>query len=305
MKYSRRLFVGDSLKVAATAAFAPGLCPLFSAETSARKKKAAWQIGCYTRPWDRFEYRVALDAIKEAGFKHAGLMTTKSRTRLVISAATTPEEAGRVGDEVKKRGLKVVSVYGGGIPVQKSLAAGIEGMKKLIDNCALVKARSLLMGGIGDKALYEPYYRAIKECCDYAASKKLEIVLKPHGGLNATGPQCRKAVEWVNHKNFRLWYDAGNIYYYSSGELDPVEDVRTVNGLVTGMCIKDYKHPKNVLVTPGEGRVDFPAVLSQLKKGGFKSGPLVIETLGPGDKDTLMKNARQAFKFVKGLAAAL
>ena len=32
-------------------------------------------IGCYTRPWAQYEYRVALDAIAEAGYKYVGLMT--------------------------------------------------------------------------------------------------------------------------------------------------------------------------------------------------------------------------------------
>ena len=55
--------------------------------------------------------------------------------------------------------------------------------------------------------------------------------VKPHGGQNATGPQCRKLIEQVGHKNFRLWYDPGNIFYYSDGNLDPVDDSATVDGL--------------------------------------------------------------------------
>ena len=62
--------------------------------------------GKYTRPWDKQEYRVAFDAIAEAGFKHVGLMTTKSKTRLVISMSTELDEARKIGEEAKKRGLK-------------------------------------------------------------------------------------------------------------------------------------------------------------------------------------------------------
>ena len=89
-----------------------------------------------------------------------------------------------------------------------------------------------------------------------------DIVLKPHGGLNATGPQCRKAIELVGQRNFTLWYDPGNIYYYSDGKLDPAEDARTVSGIVTGMCVKDFtmstsggKRSKDVMVNPGEGKI--------------------------------------------------
>jgi len=223
----------------------------------------------------------------------------------VISVAATLEEARQAGEEAKKRGLAIPSVYGGDIPVAKSLEAGIEGMRKLIDNCAAAGAANLLMGGTGNPALREAYYKAIAECCPYAASKKLGISVKPHGGLNSTGPQCRKVIEGVGHRNFGLWYDPGNIFYYSDGGLDPVADAATVDGLVVGMSVKDYVHPKKVDVTPGTGKVDFRAVLARLKKGGFTGGPLVVETLAPGDLARTLDEARKALKFVQEVVAAI
>jgi len=300
-RQSRREFLGSALRLGAA-----GVAASYATSSSAASKRVStvddrWQIGCYTRPWDQHDYRVAVDAIVEAGFKYAGLMTTKSKTRLVISVATTREEAEQVGEEVKKRGLVVLSVYGGDIPVAKSLEAGIEGLKKLIDNCAACGAKNVLMGGTGNRKLYEAYYKAIAECCDYAAEKGVGISIKPHGGLNATGPQCRKTVEMVGHKNFRIWYDPGNILYYSNAELNPVVDAASVDGLVTGMCVKDYRHPKNVLVTPGTGDVDFPAVFARLKKGGFTRGPLVVECLQRGNLEQTLAEAKKARRFLHDL----
>jgi sugar phosphate isomerase/epimerase len=268
------------------------------------------KIGIYTRPWSAHDYRVALDAIAEAGFVYAGMMTTTVPWgRLVISTSTTLEQAEQVGAEARKRGLQIPSVYGGGIPVQQSLEAGIAGMRKLIDNCVAAKAASLLMGGIGKADLYDRYYKAIAECCDYAAERGIAITVKPHGGLNATGPQCRKCVEGVGHKNFSLWYDPGNIYFYSNGELDPVDDAATVDGLVTvGMCIKDFdmtdkngKPTRDVMVTPGDGRVDFVGVLRKLRAGGFTRGHLVIECLNQrdGSLPAILAEAKRARQFVQ------
>jgi sugar phosphate isomerase/epimerase len=294
---SRRDFLEKSLRLGAA-----GFATYCMAEsTMASEAGERWQIGCYTRPWAKYEYRMALDAIAEAGFKYAGLMTAKSKNSLVISVETTLEEAEQVGQEVRKRGLKVPSVYGGGIPVNVSLEAGIIGLKKLIDNCAACGAANLLMGGIGNEKLFKAYYKAIAECCDYAAEKGMGISVKPHGGLNATGPQCRKTIEMVNHKNFRIWYDPGNIYYYSDGKLNPVDDAASVDGLVVGMCIKDYKHPKKVDVTPGTGMVDFPAVMKRLKQGGFTGGPLVVECLEPGDLKHTLAEAKKARQFLEKL----
>jgi sugar phosphate isomerase/epimerase len=296
---SRRGFLGKGLKFGA-AGFAASYA-MQSPVTTAAASGERWQIGCYTRPWAKSDYREALDAIAEAGFKYAGLMTTNTKTGLVISVDTTPEEAEQVGREAKKRGLQIPSVYGGDIPVGKSLKAGVEGLRKLIDNCKACGATNLMMGGVGNEKLYDVYYKAIAECCDYAAEKGIGISVKPHGGLNATGPQCRKTIEMVNHKNFRVWYDPGNILFYSDGKLDPVADAASIDGLVVGVSIKDYKPPKNVAVTPGTGKVDFAGVLARLKQGGFTGGPLIVECLEPGDLQQTLAEAKKARQFLEEL----
>jgi sugar phosphate isomerase/epimerase len=275
---------------------------------------APWRIGIYTRPWAQFEYRVALDAIAEAGFKYAGLMNTRTEGRgLVIDISVSEEKAQKIGEEVRQRGLEIPSVWGGGVP-SESIEAGVEGLKRIINNCAAAGAKSLLMGGTNKPEHYERYYGVIARCCDYAAERKVTIALKPHGGLNATGKQCRKTIESVGHRNFSLWYDPGNIYYYSKGTLDPVEDARDVNGLVReGMSVKDFdmlevngEIKPEVSITPGQGRVDFPAVMAVLKKGGFQSGDLIVETLSADAKTParILEEAVKARKFVEELVRA-
>ena len=301
---TRRRFLQHTLTAGATALLAPSLAAPAAAQD---KSKDRWQIGIYTRPWAKWDWRTALDAIAEAGFKYAGLMTTKSKTGMVISPNDTLEEARTVGEEAKKRGLAISSVYSGGYPVRPdALEAGIKGLRKVIDNVVAAGGTSLLLGGTGDAKLQEPYYKIVAECCDYAAEKGIWMSVKPHGGLNATGPQCRKCIESVGHKSFRLWYDPGNIFYYSDGKLDPVEDAATVDGLVGGMSVKDFKFvegSKQVDVTPGTGLVDFPKVMARLRKGGFTGGPLVIECLAPGDLKALLAEAKKARAFVEKLVA--
>ncbi len=297
---SRREFLAGSLAAGAVGS------RLIAADTrpseGTQEKKDTWQIGCYTRPWAEHDYRVALDAIAEAGFKHVGLMTTKPPAGLVISSATTPDEAARVGEEVKKRGLQVANVYAGDF-FSADLGAGAKALRRMIDNCAAAGSPGLMLGGTGDPKHHDNYYRTVAACCNYAAMRKVGLSVKPHGGLNATGLQCREVVEFVGHRNFGLWYDPGNIYYYSNGELDPVDDAATVGGLVVGMSVKDYLPPKNVDVTPGTGKVDFAAVMARLKKGGFTHGPLIVETLARGDLPKLLAEAKKARAFLEDLTA--
>ena len=293
-RFSRREFLHATAALALTGIADPSNA--FAADN------ANYQLGCYTRPWDQFEYRVALDGIAEAGFKHAGLMTAKGKSWILITVDSTPEEVSAIAAEVTKRGLKTISIYGGDFPVAKSIEAGIAGLKTLIDHCALCSCPNLLLGGTTDDKLVQPYYKVVMECCDYAASKGVGLSIKPHGGQNATGPQCRQLIEQVGRKNFRLWYDPGNIFYYSDGKLDPVEDSATVDSLVVGMSVKDYLPPKEVLVTPGQGRVKFREVFTNLKNGGFTRGPLVVECLARGDTPAkVTAEARQARQFVESL----
>lgn len=299
---TRRGFLDRSLRVGAGGLIAGTVCSQVS-KVAAAEAETGYQIGCFTRPWDAYDYLTALDAIAEAGFKYAGLMTAKSKTRLVISAETDLDEAVKIGQEVKKRGMKIPSVYGGGFPVDP-IQKGVEALKKLIDNCAAAEAPSVMMGGVGPEH-HEPYYKIITECCEYAASKGVGITVKPHGGSNATGPQCRKVIDQVGHKNFRLWYDPGNIFYYSDAKIDPVTDSETVDGLVVGVSIKDFKPPKEVFVTPGDGKVNFLVVMRNLKKGGFKSGPLVVETFERGTPAQMLENAKRSRKFLEDLIRQL
>lgn len=287
---------------------AGSLLPSRSIGASEPETLADWQIGCFTRPWGEWDYRTAFDAVAEAGFHSVGLMSTKPKDNapwaLIITADTTVDEARRIGLEAARRDLKVSCAYGGSIPVHESLEAGIGGLRRLIDNCAAAKAQTLLLGGIDKDLLEETYYKAIAESCDYAAEHGVALAIKPHGPLNTTGPACRKRIESVGHRNFRLWYDPGNIYAYSEGRLDPVDDAASVDGLVTGVCVKDYTADSGVRVTPGTGKVDFAGVLARLRQGGLEGGPLIVECLTPGEPQILVTEARKAREFLERLTRA-
>ena len=242
-----------------------------------------------------------MDAIAEAGFKYIAFTGAKTKSGRVIAPTTPIDEASQIGEEAVKRGLQITYVYGGGLPLDE----GPDSLRKMIDNCAVAGAWSASIAHIGNREQLDGNCRVIADCCDYAAEANVSIVVKPHGGLNGTGPLCRQAVEKVGHKNFSILYDPGNILYYSDGKLDPVDDAATVDGLVTGMCVKDYKHPKQVMLTPGTGQIDYPAVMKRLKQGGFTHGVLAIECLDPGTLPETLAEAIKARKFVEELVAKI
>jgi sugar phosphate isomerase/epimerase len=295
---SRRRFLRQGL-LAGSAVLAAS--QTVACRTLGQTREPRWQIGCYTRPWDQFDYRIALDGIAEAGFKYAGIMTAKTNTWLILTVDSSLEDAETVGEAARQRGLKVASLYAGEFPVAKSIPAGIAGLQKLINLSVACGSPNLMLAGVGDEKLHGAYFKIIAENCDYAAANGIGLSLKPHGGSNSTGAQCRQAVEQVGHKNFRIWYDPGNIFYYSEGKLDPGDDVASVDGLVVGMSVKDFRLPKDVLVTPGTGLVNFSRVFERLQQGGFRRGPLLVECLERGAAAKVTAEAVKARRLIEDL----
>ncbi len=297
---TRRQFLGRTLATGLSAAAAPLMGRVASAADQAAPLPR-WQIGCWTRPWAKYDYRMAMDNTAEAGYKFIALTGAKTRTGRVIAPDTTLEESQQVGEEARKRGLQITFVYGGGLPLDK----GPESLLKMIDNCAAAGAQSVVIAHLGNEETTERYCKSIAACGDHAAAKSVSILLKPHGGMMGTGPLCRQALQRIGHANCSLMYDPGNIYFYSDGAVDPVEDAATVDGLVTAMSVKDYRHPKNVALTPGTGQVDFPALMARLSKGGFTRGPLAVEMVEPGDPAHTLREAKRARQFVEELVASV
>lgn len=265
-----------------------------------KQEEPGYKVGCYTRPWNRFEYRIALDGIAEAGFEYAGLMRT--REGLVVHAAASEGTVREVAREVERRGLKMLSVYGGDFGARESLERGRTGLQRLLGHCATLGCPNLLLSGTSRQEVFENYYRSVRQVCDDAAQKGITITLKPHGGLNGAGTQLRRIVELVRHPRFRITYDPGNILKFSNAKVDPVRDAAVLDGLVAGLCVKDFLPPKRVQVTPGQGVVGFRQLFEVLQKGGFRSGPMLVECVSPARTyEQITAEAARARSFVADL----
>jgi len=291
---SRRGFLGH-VACCSTLALASRAVPAVAQDVLPYIQNRGWQVGFWTRPWASQDYRVGFDAIAATGARYVALTGAKTRTGRVIGVETTLEEAQQVGQEARSRNLSITTVYGGNVPMDK----GPEPLRKMIDACEAAGGWSVLFSSVGDEAGYEKGCRTVGECTEYAAAKKIALVLKPHGGTTGTGPQLRDAVQRAGGKNVTVMYDPGNILFYSEGKVNPLEDCKAVRGLVSALSVKDFKSPREVMITPGTGQVDFPKLLQELHAGGFTHGPLLIEALTPGDMPQTLAEAKRAKEFVE------
>lgn len=269
---TRRHFLAASSAVAVTA-----LLPrnLFAASAG-----PAWPIGCFNRPWTKWSYDETLDAIKAAGYTHTGLLTPTAADPFTASSAT-PEYLAALKQKVAARGLKL-NMTALRVNAGLELSAAIADARQQIENGHTVGVEFALTFGEDKPEHYENYFKIMADAAAFAEERGIKLVMKPHGGGSGASAEILSAIKAVGHRNFKIWYDAGNIIYYTGK--DPVEELKPIVQHVTGFCAKDCsvgvdaagKRKPDVMIQFGAGKVDFASVFQALKAGGF-NGPVMVE----------------------------
>jgi sugar phosphate isomerase/epimerase len=295
MMRTRRQFMRDG-------ALLTGAALLADAAAAAPVPPARWPVGCMNRPWTKWSFDDTLAAVKAAGYPTIGLLT-RTKDAPFIASDATPEYLDGL-----KRGLAASGLAANmgalrsrhDVPVDETVA----GLRKEIDNAAFLGLRYVMTFGVDEPAQYDNYFQSMARAAAYGAEKKVQVVMKPHGGSSGASEEILLALKKVGHPNFKLWYDAGNIVYYTGK--DPIEELKPIAPHVTGFCAKDCAAPKSeVMIQFGDGKVDFAGVFKVLKSAGF-DGPLMVECCAVGDTpQATAASARANREFLEKVLAAV
>jgi sugar phosphate isomerase/epimerase len=264
-----------------------------------------WPIGCFNRPWaekKNWDYEVALTGIKEAGYPLTGLLSRSAKEPLIGSDAT-PEYLAKLKERIAAHGLKANM---GALRTKNELPLDeqIKDARKQIDNGKIVGVEFLLTFGVDKPEHFENYYKLMQDAAPYAQERGMKVVLKPHGGASGASEEIIRCLDKVKRENFKIWFDAGNIIYYTGK--DPVEQLKPVVQHVTGFCAKDCDQKGgSVWLELGTGKVDFPAVFRELKHAGFH-GPVMVECCARGDTpEAVTAAARKNREYLEKVFASL
>jgi sugar phosphate isomerase/epimerase len=258
-------------------------------------------LGCTTRPYGTLPFAEACQHIAAAGytdvalFRNVGIGAGNSREE-ILTARQTADDAGLIP-----------SMLLGATHLDLGLEAAVSDYFRLIDSAALLGATWLLDTGLSQETLFDDYYALMQKAAAHAADVGVRITLKPHGGITLTTADLVTAYQRINHPAFGICYDPGNIIYYTQGHERPEATVAQVAPLVTTGIIKDCAlndDVPDVMITPGEGLVDFEAVLSTLAQAGF-SGPLYLECVGGQSLAEIDENVRRTRAFIQGILSGL
>ena len=254
--------------------------------------------GFFNRPWTKLSLERALQGIAGSGAACCGLM--RQQGEHLLSADSTDQDIDGLKEIFQKSELDLTVVLA---PLQAELAPEetLDRFERTIRKVARLGARYLLLTGTDRPDLYDRYLAAIKAGVSCAADSGVSIALKPHGGLSATATDCTVALEKVDSESFSIWYDPGNVLYYADKK--PEEDVGSIAGHVSGVCVKDVlieNGEKSVMVTPGDGEVNFERVFQILGDAGF-AGPCIVETLSGTTPQEVDRQAARAMEFLDGV----
>ena len=284
---NRREFIQRSLAGAAAIG-------VFGPSASARAVK--WPIGCFNRPWTRWPYDEALKQMKAAGYATTGLLS-RTRDEAFIGAAATPEYLDGLKKRIASSGL---TANMGALRSQHNIPhdESVREVRAQIDHAHALSLQYVLSFGADNPAELGHYCKVMNDAAAYSETHGIKLVMKPHGGISGSSTEILQVVKEVSHRNFSIWYDAGNIIYYTGK--DPVSEIGPIARHITGFCAKDCGAPKgDVMIQFGTGEVDFPAVFKSLNAAGF-NGPVMVESCKVGDtpEDTTA-NARANREFLE------
>jgi len=276
-----------------------------TAVTASRWRSAAaaganWPIGCFNRPWTTWSFDEALKQIKAAGYQTTGLLTT-TKDEPFIGVDATPEYLARLKQRIAGSGLKANM---GALRSRHDipLSDSTQEVRRQIEHADTLGLGSVLSFGVDKPEQYDHYYKVMRGAAAYAAERRIKLVMKPHGGTSGASDEIVAVMNAVRHPNFKIWYDAGNIIYYTGK--DPVEELKPIARHVTGFCAKDCAAVKSdVMIQFGTGKVDFAAVFRTLKAAGFE-GPIMVECCKVGaTAEETMANARANRTFLDEVLA--
>jgi sugar phosphate isomerase/epimerase len=254
-----------------------GVATVSAARTAMGASKSAaprWTIGCLNRPWTKWSLDEMLDGVKGAGYRTLGLQTPTAADPF-IAANASPKYLATLKEKIAARGLEAIQ---GRVRTQEALplADATSDIRRQLDNAQFLGLKAVINTGTAKPEHYESWYRQMAFAAAYGADRGIQVVTKPHGGVVAAAAEILVCLEKINHPNLGIWYDAGNIIYYTGK--DPMAELEPIISRVTAFTAKDCAAKgSEVMIQFGKGKVDFAAIFRRLKQAGFK-GPIMVES---------------------------
>jgi|LSQX01.2.fsa_nt_gb sugar phosphate isomerase/epimerase len=188
-------------------------------------------------------------------------------------------------------------------PLHLGTEAAVQEALGQLDVMAAVGVPYYMSCGTPGESLYETLFTVLREAAAYGAELGMTVTIKSHGGPAGTCHDLVRMVEIIDHPNFGIYLDPGNVIYFTGHS--PLEGIDDVAPHVVAAIVKDEVSGEraSVEIEPGTGDVPFEEVFGRLRAGGFTSGPVTVECLGGTDLEDTNRRAAVVRERVEGWLA--
>lgn len=248
----------------------------------------------HTNSYHTYTFEESLTGIAEAGYDYVELSAVAGWTEHVPLDASA-EQIKEVKAKLEHHGLKA-SVLSGHSDL--TTAEGLVAGKKAADLCdklGITILNTAIGGHYKENEDKDAFMRHIHDLAEYCEGLGLTIGLEIHGEIMASGQQSIPLLKEIGRDNVKINYDTANCEFY--GGVSAKDDLV---GLVPYLCHVHFKDKIGGdrewnFPGPGEGHVDFAAVLKVLEEGGFK-GPTSVEIEFTGEPWPPLDEVNRAMK---------
>jgi L-ribulose-5-phosphate 3-epimerase len=193
-----------------------------------------------------------------------------------------------------------------GLVPRENRAARVERLKQGIDFCkaAGIPAVHAHFGFIPENPkdiLYTEFIEAMKPIGEYALNQGIDIYFETGQETPVT---LLRAIQDIGTGNLFVNYDTANLVMY--GKANPLDGLKVIGKYVKALHAKDGNYPvnpdelgKEVPIPTGE--VNFPAILSYLKKLDFHGNITIEYELAEQNSEYLLKTKNYLEKIISSL----
>ncbi len=220
-------------------------------------------VSVSTMAFDGYSLEVALDELAALGVRYVEPASVDKIFQHLVEEDFCDRRATWLRNELAARRLACLSLS---VHMDLTGSDAVERFHRRLAFARNIGARCVnsIAGPAGG---LEEFRKNMAAIADRARDLGIMIALENHGDLLDREQQVLDFIRALNHPAVRVNYDTGNAWYYSKGQINPVDELTLLAPVVAHVHVKTPKIVDGLLrwVALGDGILDLPALAGVLK----------------------------------------
>ncbi len=198
--------------------------------------------------FDGYSLEDTLKGLSKTKVKNVSLCSLDSLTKHVMPEAMSREEWEKTELLFKKYGLTFFGLEG---HCNVSDPGNLEKLEKRMEFTSFMNGKYIDTNA-GPKGGEFLFFDNLKKIIALAERLNLTFCLETHGDIIESGRSGIKIFKRINSTRIRMCYDPANVYFYSNGRINPVEDLKYALDYI------DIIHFKGIYHNQDKSKWSFP-----------------------------------------------